>query len=82
MDAIPSRELRNDIAAVLRRVERGESLTITVSGRPVARLGPLTRRPPAMPAATLLAALDLVAADRGLTADLAEILGDTTDDVA
>jgi prevent-host-death family protein len=38
---IPQRELRNDISSVLRRVEHGESFTITVNGRPVAELGPL-----------------------------------------
>jgi len=38
---IPQRELRNDISAVLRRAEHGESFTITVNGRPVAELGPL-----------------------------------------
>lgn len=37
---IPQRELRNDIAAVLRAAEAGETFTITVRGRPVARLGP------------------------------------------
>ena len=38
---IPQRELRNEISSVLRRVENGESFTITVNGRPVAELGPL-----------------------------------------
>jgi prevent-host-death family protein len=38
---IPQRDLRNDIAAVLRAAEAGESFTITVRGRPVARLVPL-----------------------------------------
>lgn len=37
---IPQRELRNNIAAVLRAAEAGETFTITVHGRPVARLGP------------------------------------------
>jgi prevent-host-death family protein len=37
---IPQKELRNDAGKVLRRAEAGEELTITVSGRPVARLGP------------------------------------------
>jgi len=37
---IPQRELRNNISAVLRAAESGEEFTITVRGRPVARLGP------------------------------------------
>lgn len=37
---IPQRELRNNPGAVLGRVERGEELTITVRGRPVADLIP------------------------------------------
>lgn len=40
MATIPQRELRNNIGEVLRRAEGGERLTITVSGRPVAELGP------------------------------------------
>lgn len=39
---IPQRELRNQIGDVLRRAESGEHFTITVGGRPVAELGPLT----------------------------------------
>jgi prevent-host-death family protein len=42
---IPQRELRNDIAAVLREVEAGTEFTVTVRGRPVAKLGPLTEEP-------------------------------------
>jgi prevent-host-death family protein len=37
---IPQRELRNNIAEVLRDAEAGMEFTITVRGRPVARLGP------------------------------------------
>jgi prevent-host-death family protein len=37
---IPQRELRNNIAAVLRDAESGTEFTITVRGRAVARLGP------------------------------------------
>jgi prevent-host-death family protein len=37
---IPQRELRNNIAAVLRAAEAGETFTVTVRGRPVARLVP------------------------------------------
>jgi len=51
MATIPQRELRNHVGEVLRRAEAGERLTITVDGRPVAELGPLSaRRPPAPPA--------------------------------
>ena len=35
---IPQRELRNNIAKVLRAAEAGETFTVTVRGRPVARL--------------------------------------------
>lgn len=37
---IPQRELRNNISAVLRATEAGESFTVTVRGRPVARVVP------------------------------------------
>jgi prevent-host-death family protein len=40
MPTIPQKELRNNIGEVLRRAEAGEEFTITVSGRPAARLGP------------------------------------------
>jgi len=35
------RDLRNHVAAALRRAESGERIVITVDGRPVAQLGPL-----------------------------------------
>jgi len=41
MPEIPQKKLRNEIGEVLRRAEAGEEFTITVSGRPVARLVPL-----------------------------------------
>jgi prevent-host-death family protein len=44
VDTIPQKELRNDVSAVLRRVEAGETLVITVAGRPVAELSPTGRR--------------------------------------
>ncbi len=43
MPTIPQKQLRNEIGAILRRAEAGEEFTITVSGRPVATLGPLDR---------------------------------------
>jgi len=41
---IPQKELRNNVGEVLRRAEAGERITITVSGRPVAQLGPARTR--------------------------------------
>jgi prevent-host-death family protein len=78
MPEIPLRELRNHTSDVLRRVEDGEELDVTVNGRAVARLVPLPRRPRFLPAEVVLAH----PADAGLLDDLREILGDeTTDDM-
>jgi prevent-host-death family protein len=41
---IPQKELRNSVGEILRRAEAGEEFTVTVAGRPVARLGPASRR--------------------------------------
>jgi len=43
MAEISSRELRNDTAAVLRRVEAGERIQVNVNRRPVAQLVPLEK---------------------------------------
>lgn len=37
------RELRQHASDLVRRAERGETVTVTVSGRDVAQLGPLQR---------------------------------------
>ena len=44
MATIPQKELRNNVAEILRRAEAGEQFTVTVAGRPVAQLGPAPRR--------------------------------------
>ena len=41
------RELRSDLAAFVRRAEGGESVVVTVSGRPAAVLGPVGPSHPA-----------------------------------
>ncbi len=63
MDSIPVRQLNQDTAGVLARVERGESLEITSRGRPIARLVPATHR-------GLHELEDLVAAGRVVPATL------------
>ncbi len=40
---VPQRELRNNTASLLRRVEAGERLRITVHGHPVTELVPVDR---------------------------------------
>lgn len=37
---IPQRELRNNVSGVLREAAAGATFTVTVRGRPVARVGP------------------------------------------
>ena len=54
MATVPQRALRNDTAAVLRRVEAGETVRITSNGRPVADLVPVER------AATYVSLADVV----------------------
>lgn len=82
MTEIAARELRNRTADVLRRVEAGEQVTITVRGRPVAQLTPVRavrRRPIAR--VELTRRLGRTQADPGLREDLALLAGDTTDDL-
>jgi prevent-host-death family protein len=68
MATIPQKELRNNVGEVLRRAEAGEEITITVSGRPVARLGPVRDR--AWVDSNALAELWTLAPDPGLGHDL------------
>jgi len=42
LSPIGVRELRNQVASVIRRAGSGERLVVTVDGRPMAQLGPLT----------------------------------------
>jgi prevent-host-death family protein len=78
--SISVRHLRNEISAVLRRVEGGERLIVTVDRRPVAEILPLRRRRSVL-AAEALAVASRHAADRGLLEDVQGLLADTTDDL-
>jgi prevent-host-death family protein len=73
------RELRNHTAEVLRRVEAGEHLRVTVDRRPVAELAPLPQRSTWVPRERVIESLAL--ADPGLRGELAEALPDTVDDL-
>lgn len=81
-DVVASRDLRNDTAGVLRRVQSGERVTITQNGRPVAELVPLRRtRRSWIGRDELVGRLRSAQADPGLRTDLRELAGDTTEDL-
>jgi prevent-host-death family protein len=63
VESIPVRQLNQDTAGVLARVERGESLEITSRGRPIARLVPVS-------SGKLDEVADLVAAGRAVPATI------------
>lgn len=81
MTDVASRELRNKTRALLARVEAGESITITVDGRPVATLEPIERRPRSMSREEFIHRLIPAQADHALLAELREMLPETTDDL-
>jgi prevent-host-death family protein len=74
---VPQKELRNNVAEVLRRAEAGEEITITVAGRPVAQLGPAARR--RWVSGERLAQIWKTPAPAGLEADLARFPGGFVD---
>lgn len=81
MSDVASRELRNNTRAVLARVESGESITITVDGRPVATIEPIGRRRPWMTREEFIREILSHQADPGLSDELREMNPDTTDDI-
>ncbi len=83
MSTIASRDLRNHTRDVLDQVSAGSTVTITVHGKPVAEIAPVSAR-----ARTSLDRHEVIrllkgghGADTELLADLAWIAGDTTDDL-
>jgi prevent-host-death family protein len=79
---VPARELRNNTAELLRRVDAGEQIVVTTRGRPVASLVPFqSARRRWLPRAELERRLDVAQADPGLRGDLARLAGETTDDL-
>jgi prevent-host-death family protein len=73
---IATRELRNDTAGVLRRVQAGEEVVITVRGEPVAQIVPL--KPTGrrwMPREEVVEILRTSQADPGLRDELVQLSG-------
>lgn len=80
MTTVASRELRNSTRSLLDRVESGETLTITVDGRPLAVLAPIGRRPRWVARGEFASTVLDRQADPGLTQDLHELAGEMTDE--
>ncbi|HZN17565.1 MAG TPA: type II toxin-antitoxin system prevent-host-death family antitoxin [Micromonosporaceae bacterium] len=79
---IPSRDLRNHTAEVLRRVEAGEEIEILHNNRPVAKLVPLRGRRQWIPATEVVARVRALGPDHtGMADELRGMLTGTTDDL-
>ena len=81
MGVVASRELRNNTRALLDRVDAGESITITVDGRPVAVLEGISRRPRSMARDEFLRKIIGRQADPALRREIRDLAPDTTDDL-
>jgi prevent-host-death family protein len=81
MSLVASRELRNNTRQLLKRVEAGESITITVDGAPVATLAPVGRRSRWMSKEEFLGLVIGHQADPGLISDLRALTPDSTADI-
>jgi prevent-host-death family protein len=81
MAEVASRELRNNTRSLLERVEAGETVTITVDGRPVALLQPMGRRPRWLGLEEFVRRIGSHQADPGLRRDLADLAPGSTDDL-
>jgi prevent-host-death family protein len=70
VESIGVRELRNNVAAVLRRAAAGERIVVTVDGVPAAQLGPI--EPVGHPTLEDLVATGLIQAPQRPTAVVTE----------
>jgi prevent-host-death family protein len=80
---VASRELRNDTAGLLRRVEAGERIVITRRGKPVADLVPhlTVEKPRGLTLEDVLKIRAITAEDPTFAADMEWIGGGTTDEL-
>jgi prevent-host-death family protein len=81
MGDVASRELRNDTRGVLRRVEGGEDVFITLAGQRVAVLRSCSSRPVWVERRGFVDRFGGRQADPGMTADIRRLAPDSTDDL-
>lgn len=81
MTFVATRELRNNTAGVIKRMQAGEDIVITVNGEPVGRLVPVAQpRQRPIRREEFVRRMEYAPADAGLRDDLAALAGETTDD--
>ncbi len=82
MRSIPQRELRNNISRVLREVQAGERLRVTVDGRPVADLVPIGNAPRTfVERESLMQLLKRTSLDVGFSRDVEGVAGTTIEEL-
>jgi prevent-host-death family protein len=78
---IAQRELRNNISAVLREVEAGSHLRVTVRGRAVADLVPVSARKDHLTSDEVRRVVREAPLDSGFAAEVEEAAGATIDEL-
>jgi prevent-host-death family protein len=78
---IPQRELRNNVSAVLREVEAGQALTVTVRGRAVAELVPISPKKHHLSPVDVECIVRDAPLDPGFAADVERVAGATIDEL-
>ncbi len=79
---IPSRDLRNNTATVLKRVQAGEEIVVTVRGNPVAQLiSPRLSGKRPLTSSEFVEIIQKYQADSGLRKDLEYLENETSDEI-
>jgi prevent-host-death family protein len=78
---VATRDLRNKTADLLKRVEAGESMVITVRGKPVADLVPHKSEPRWLTPEDVLAIREIADRDPTFGADIRRLTEGTTDEL-
>ena len=81
MSNLAAHDRRNHTRLVLDRANAGETITITVDGRPTAELRGIGSRPTTMSGELFMSTVLATQADPGLAAELAGLAPDTTDEI-
>lgn len=81
MREIPQRDLRNNISRVLKEVAGGKSLRVTVKGRPVADLIPVSEGRKFVPHAEVERLLREAPLDEAFKRDVDAVLGATIEEL-